>query len=311
MKIRFNCISLAFFLFIFLGSTNAAMAAKPLDVIPLSNGYPSGPHFNLNIHGKTDYTCDGIEGGNSVFISEYGDSTISYVTNRKSSITELTVLDKCAEAFDGDPAQVQIPYESEGYWVFASVKAKPNNGNNAEESSIILSPNLVREACNDTDPANPDFPTYTECPDDSLLALGLVVGSNVYEATDVGLVRFQDSDAKGKGKSKGVDITDLFKWTGYVFDAGLDSNGDGVIDLSDVPPEYDLLENGGNGNGIIDDLEYDNWLSDQEAAGLATYYEDEWILNIADLVVTDQTISNDGVKLLKIRFYPVETTLYE
>ena len=44
---------------------------------------------------------------------------------------------------------------------------------------------------------------------------------------------------------------------------------------------------------------------------LSTYYENEWILNIADLVVTDQNISNDGVKLLKLRFYPVATTLYE
>ena len=44
---------------------------------------------------------------------------------------------------------------------------------------------------------------------------------------------------------------------------------------------------------------------------LSTYHEKEWILNIADLVVTDQNISNDGVKLLKLRFYPVATTLYE
>ena len=43
------------------------------------------------------------------------------------------------------------------------------------------------------------------------------------------------------------------------------------------------------------------WLDDQNAAGLATYYENEWILNIADLVVTDPNISNDGVKLLKLR----------
>ncbi|MBW2370539.1 MAG: hypothetical protein JRH15_21920, partial [Deltaproteobacteria bacterium] len=239
-------------------------------------------------------------------ISEYGESTITYVTNRKSSVTELTALDKCAEPFDGDPARVQLPYESEGFWVFASVKAKPNNGNNAEESSVILSPNIVRQACNDTDPANPDFQTYTECPNDDLLALGLIVGNNVYEATDVGLVRFQDQDAKGKGKSKGVDITDLFKWTGYVYDASLDINGDGIIDINDVPLTYDV-----DGVSGISEAEYNVWLADQITDGLAAYYENEWILNIADLVVTDQTISNDGVKLLKLRFYPVATTYYE
>jgi hypothetical protein len=309
---KITCFSLsAALVLILLSLTNPAMAAKPLPVIAISNGYPSGPHDNLNIHGKSDYACDAAEGGNSVFISEYGDSTITYVTNRKSSVTDLIALDKCAEAFDGDPAKVQLPYESEGFYVFADVKAKPNNGNNAEESSVILSPNLVRQACNDTDPANPSFPTYTECPEDGLLALGLIVGTNVYEATDVGFVRFESQDAKGKGKSKATDITDLFKWTGWVFDAVLDISGDGIIDLNDVPIEYDLMENDGNVNGMIDDAEYENWLDDQNAAGLATYYENEWILNIADLVVTDQNISNDGVKLLKLRFYPVATTLYE
>ena len=291
---------------IVLSLVNPAMAAKPLPVIPFSNGYPSGPHDNLNMHGKSDFTCDSAEGGKSVFISEYGDSTVTYVTNKKSSVTELTVLDKCAEPFDGDPAKVQLPYENEGFYVFAAIKAKPNNGNNAEKSSVILSPNLVRQACNDTDPSNPDFPTYTECPNDDLLALGLIVGNNVYEATNVGFVRFEDQSAKGKGKSTGKDITDLFKWTGWVFDASLDSNGDGVIDANDVPLTYDL-----DSSGTIDETEYDNWLDDQNAAGLATYYANEWILNIADLVVTDQNISNDGVKLLKLRFYPVATTLYE
>jgi hypothetical protein len=297
------------------------MAAKPLPVIEISNGYPSGPHDNLNIHGKSDFTCDSAEGGKSVFIDEYGDSTITYVTNKKSSVTELIVLDKCAEPFDGDPAKVQLPYENESFYVFAAIKAKPNNGKNAEESRVILSPNLIRQACNDTDTANPDFPTYTECPNSDLLALGLIVGNNVYEATDIGFVRFEDQSAKGKGKSNGKDITDLFKWTGWVFDASLDiiRDGirDGIIDEHDVPLSYDLEENGGNGNGYIDPPnplhpgEYENWLDDLNAAGLATYYENEWILNIADLVVTDQNISNDGVKLLKLRFYPVATTLYE
>ena len=282
---------------------NPAMAAKPLPVIEMSNGYPSGAHFNLNIHGTS--SCQTSEGGNSVFISEYGDSTIQYVTNRKSSVTELTALDTCAEEFDGDPAKVQIPYESEGYFVFARIKGKPNNGQDALESSVIMSPNLVTDACNDTDPANPDFPTYTECPNDTLLALGLIVGTNIYEATDVGFVRFLDQEAKGKGKDKATDITSLFMYTGWVYDSSLDLNLDGVIDENDVPLTYDL-----NGDGIIDSDEFGNWQLDQVDAGLANSYENEWILNIADLVVTDQIVSNDGAKLLKVRFYPVATTEY-
>jgi hypothetical protein len=277
------------------------MAAKPLPVIEMSNGFPSGPHYNLNIHGKSDYTCDGTAGGNSVFVSEYGESTITYVTNRKSGVTELTALDKCAEPFDGDPAKVQIPHEVEGYFVFGVVKSKPDNGTDTTESSVILSPNIVRQACNDTDPANPEFPSYTECPDGDLLALGLIVGNNVYEATDAGFVRF--SGEKAKGKSKATDITDLFKYTGWVYDAGLDANTDGLIDVNDVPGDLD-------GDADIDADDFAIWQADQALAGLATYYENHWILNIADLVLTDQTVSNDGTKLLKLRFYPVATTQY-
>lgn len=32
---------------------------------------------------------------------------------------------------------------------------------------------------NDTDPANPNFQDYTECPNNDLLALGLIVGNVV------------------------------------------------------------------------------------------------------------------------------------
>ena len=100
MKKSINFSLSVAFILILLALFNPAMAAKPLPVIEFSNGYPSGPHDNLNIHGKTDFICDASEGGNSVFISEYGDSTITYVTNKKSSITELTVLDKCAVCTD-------------------------------------------------------------------------------------------------------------------------------------------------------------------------------------------------------------------
>lgn len=294
------------------GIATLANAAKPLPVIEMSNGYPSGAHHNLNIHGKkADFLCDSSEeGGNSVFISEYGESTVSYVTNKKSSVTELIALDKCGEEFDGSPAKVQLPYESEGFLVFASIKGTPNNGNVEEASSVILYPNLVREACNDTDPVNPDFPDYIECPDDSLLALGLIVGNNVYEATDVGFVRFDSDVTQGQGKSKAKEITDLFRWTGWVFDASADTNSDGAISIEDVPLEYDLLVNGGNENSVIDEAEFDTWLTDLQAANLATWYEDKWIFDIADLVVTDQVISNDGTRLLKVRFYPVATTEY-
>jgi hypothetical protein len=304
---------------IFFGSL--ALAAKPdgsggsRDIIAKSNGFPSGEHFNLNLHGKkADFDGDPLPGGNSVFILEYGASTIEYITNKKSFITELNAIDPLAEAFDGDSAQVQIPYEAEGYYVFGRILGKPNNGKVEPESSIILYQNSVISACNDTDPANPDFPDYTECPDDDLLALGLIVGSNLYTAEEEEYVRFDPNTTKGKGKSKATDITRLFTYAGWVVDATLDTDGpdgegvpDGVIDIHDVTvDDY-------NDDGLINEADVEAWLIDMADQDLAWYFTEEekkWIMNIADLVITEQGLMNDGAKLMQIRFYPVETTTF-
>jgi hypothetical protein len=291
--------------FVLMISISTAMAAKPLDVIPRSNGYPSGPHFNLNIHGKDcdTYSCEGTIGGGSIFIGEYGLSTIQYVTNKWSLASELRALDPCGECFDGDSAKVQLPYKRLGYYVFARLRGKSNNGSNpGDPSEVLLYPNDVAELCND-DPLNPDpnFPDFTQC----LLPLGLITVRDVYDATEEGFVRFDPNESKGKGWAKATDITRLFMWSGWVIDAILDTNADGVIDVDDVPMDYDV-----NLNGIIDPDELQSWLQDNAADGLSTYYDNEWILNIADLVVTQQDIVNDGGKLFKIRFYPVATTTY-
>jgi len=310
-----------------------AMAAKPdgsnetKNVIAMSNGFPSGMHFNLNIHGKkADFDGDPEPGGKSVFILEYslidGESEpipehIQYVSNKKASVYELTVLDPLAEYFDGDPAKVQLPYKvmvddtptpAEGYYVFARILGKPNNSSNdGDPSSIILYPNVVVEACND--PGNEDFGDLTNCPDDPLLALGLIIKDAVYEATPEEFVRFDPATtSKGKGKSKAVDITPLFTYAGWVVDARLDTSGpegvpDGVIDEYDVPSDY-------TGDSIINADDIEPWLNAMAALDppMAWYFEGEWILNIADLVITEQGLVNDGTKLLQVRFYPVDTT---
>ena len=326
MAIRVVPILVVVMLVVALG-ISTAMAAKPdastgNDVIARSNGFPSGAHFNLNIHGKqAGFICDPTPGGGSIFVDEYGPATIQYVSNKKSSLDVLWVKDPCA--VDGGTAVVQLPYEAEGYYVFARILAKPNNGSNAgAPSSIILYPNQVVEACNDTDPANPDFPDYTACPDDPLLALGLIVGPNLYVAEPETYVRFDPGATTGKGQSKATDITRLFTYAGWVVDARLDVSGpagvpDGVIDEYDVPADaYNTIPAtqpyDSDGNFVID---VEEWLTYQSelTSPMAWYFAPEdnmWIFNIADLVVTDQGLVNDGTKLLQIRFYPVATTVY-
>lgn len=378
-------IILAIVLFASIGSV--ALAAKPQengagkDVITLSNGFPSGAHYNLNIHGKNDsYACvpydATADSHNVVNMPEYGTGTITYVSGKKVKIDELTVFDACTESFDTDPAEVWLPYETEGYYVFARALGKPSNGNGGVVSSIIIE--------------NGDLTAYTpiigdiSSPDDLLeieLPLGLITNGGDYKlnsTTDAGieLVRFDSEPAgKGKGKTLGKDITDMFMFYGYVFQPVLDTTGDGKVNFDDVPasydtngtlgiqqdefdtwlndntegyvfplsldtdldgdvdyddvplvdvPYYDSSVNGGDDSGLIDnDTEFHNWVSDNLPSGavlddylvaLWEYYDEEnpiWVFNIADLVFQNQVFTNDGIKNLQIRFYPVATTTFE
>jgi len=282
---------------------STAMAAKQQNVIARSNGFPSGEHFNLNIHGKDWTTCQATaDNGGSVFVPEYGEATIQYVTNKKSSVGNLTVLDPCAGfSGDNDVAQVQLPYEALGYHVFGRILAKPNNGSGDSESSVILYPNVIRQACNDT--GDPDFGEYTSCD----LALGLMVGTNLYYSDPEQYVRFDPAATPGKGNSRATDITRLFTYTGWAVNPILDVNVDGVIDQNDVPADAIGYVPDLNGDVSIDVEEWLKYNANLDIP-MAWYFQNEWIFNVADLVVTEQGLYNDGTKLLQIRFYPVDTT---
>lgn len=353
-----------------IGAT-MVMAAKPQDVIERSNGFPSGLHFNLNIHGKDPsvFICTAGPGGNSVFVPIDGTATIQYVANKKrtnpfpdgASAYELNVLDPCAVTGD-TTAKVYLPTKvevvddygnvthpnAEGYYVFARILGKPNDGDGGGPSTMILEPNIVLQACNDPG-TDPDFPDYTDC----LLALGLIIGGDLYVPDDETFVRFESQDPPKKGKSKARDITPLFTYTGWVYwgespdtnedgnltvddipgdwatsypgadlnsDATLelcewvlyhpDINGDGTVDAADatLAQDYEPCSGTPVGDGV-DPITLEEWQAFQESLGHAEYFEDEWIFNIADLVVTAQGIYNDGARLVQIRFYPANPDL--
>jgi hypothetical protein len=273
---------------LYLGST--AFAEKRMDIISMSSGYPSGANFTLNIHGKDNtFTCASAVDGNSIFISEYGNSTITYISNRQKHTTDLTVLDSCSEAFDEDAAQVKLPFQADGYYVFARLGGKPDTSSISGDP-VLLVPNPVLKACNDTD---------QEC-SGSLMTLGVITSEGVYKMTQKGLFLFYPNTEKGGGKVMVQDITGLFQWTGYVLKASLDTSGpggvpDGVIDIYDLPMGFDA-----DGDWDTDQADFDLWLKFQTWDGYGRYYENRYLWDIV----------NDGSKLLTIMWYPVSTTSF-
>lgn len=329
-RIIISAISIMLLLIIVLGAI-PAMAAKPIDVQYQSNGFPSGHHFNLNLHGRDPLTYTGNPTGNAVTIALDGSSTIEYLSNKKNrNNTELVVLDALAENFgpDYDPAQVYLPYnifdESDntvkpagGYYVYGRILGTPNNGSEGP-SNILLTQNFIVSAANSANDTTDSWPFGFD-PDDDLLGLGVVTtDGNLYTpSVDGTFERFDpptdDPNENGKGnkqgKSKAVEITDLFLWTGYVSDnMSLDLNANGYLDIGDVPADWELVN--GDGNGVVSAEEFQAWLDYQVAIGEAVFHDGIWIFDVADMVISGQTIVNDGTKNFQIRFYPVATTTF-
>lgn len=216
-----------------------AMAGQPEVVLIDSTEYSSGPHFNLNVHGKDPSTFlyeEVLSGVKSVFIDEYGESTTQYVTNKKSNIAGLMVQEPCAGCFNDPPndtpAKFTLPYEREDLYVFSRVRAisdNEQNGNNP--NSIRFHSNLLGNARNDVDPASPDSPFSIEPPDAQLLKLESNNIRYVHNTTPEEFVIYDLATAKGKEKTKPSDVTRLFKWLGSFFAASiLDTNTDGKTD---------------------------------------------------------------------------------
>jgi hypothetical protein len=274
-------------------SVSTAMAkGKPADVITLSNGFPSGMHFNLNIHGKqAGFDCTTVtSGGKSAFIPEYGHAQILYVSNKKASWTDLQVIDPCGfpegDEQEGEgqvkvllPSKVEtdtgtVPVER--YRVYARSLGKPNNADDGGSSYIAVSKTWVDEACNDVDP------TDTGC----VVPLGVVSNNGVYipGGDPWEFHRFESQDPPKKGKSMGQDISILFYWSGWVCDPSLNTSGDEVIDDSDIPANvmdifnyYKLLA------GTVQDISYYDANYGDADSSLTIDEIEEWLAFLADL----------------------------
>lgn len=278
------------------------------------NGFPSGPHYNLNIHGKnTGFTCPdqkyymaistcpingcGVysldqlvetcpEGfgcsqtstpiyGNSIFVPEIGEGIEIYMQSGK---------------LGGKGSKASSLPQSE-LWAI-----DPCAGFDGDKGVIQLPPGeydvYARALATPTDnPSMTVIPQLVGVEDEfgnDLIYLGLV--------TDNGFQTETQSFTRTKGKSTAIPITGLFEWTGEV--CYFSDPGDGAIITQKCCIDNDL-------DGIYDDCTGD--VSACPGTNVDTYcktYSKDWIFNIGDFVNYLWEANNSGLKLLQVRFYP-------
>lgn len=253
------------------------------------NGFPSGPHYNLNIIGKkADFSCPPPEVdalgnqiyGNVIFVPEQGTNiTILMESGAKGpknapTTTELQVTDWCSGFSINDSATLRLPKNDKGYRVYARALAKPTY-----DPTMQINPELV----------------YTQDEFGTDLIFLATVGFNYFN-TSYGM----NTVFRTKGKSTAVNITPIFEWSGDVCYL------DPVTDPTYLAKTICAADTDG-------DLVYDAFALfdgvscpdgyDQISAYCATYTS-QWVFNIADFVGYLWDINNNGLKLLQVRFYP-------
>ena len=252
-----------------VSAARGGIPGKALDVQKNSNGFPSGPHLNLNIHGRGPADWNGCEsvtphvgdplGGNiNAPVDGAGNITL-VVNNKKTSLTNMTVWDNCTENVhpdDDDPALIQLPTNDDGWYVYVRILGKPNN-NNGEASSVVLTPDpSVLTMCNDNSTAPiTGFENFTSCDQGAvgMMPILQISDGNIFNTTGVLIEKF-DTIGKGKGRTQAVDMTDQFLWNGTVCNENLDTNFSDSITLAD----FDVTNStGGDPDGVVNATDID------------------------------------------------------
>lgn len=317
-----------------------ANAAKPVDStgVPFGNGFPSGPHFNLNMSAKQDhFTCpepsfDELgdqEFGKVIFIPRVqGEDPITILMESGTKgpkgapdTDTLEVTDWCTESFpdygqaSGDGAVLRLPYNANGYAVYGTLGGKPLKDG---EPSVSISPDLYYvedEAGND------------------LILLGLVDSSGTATFSSDGTILYRtdpSGSTKGKGSRKATNLTGLFEYTGeicyvqtdpsaYCYDdlgnytcttqelCCADEDADGVYEACGLLADVGVLVDDGMGGMTLacpSDPTVDPYLPLGVSAACQSY-ENEFVFNIADFVGYLWNIDSTGAYLVRIRFYPI------
>jgi len=232
-RIRMILVSALLSAIMVLGASTA-IANESQDVIEKNISNPSGPQLNLNIHGKDPLPLSNekvLPGRTSILTTEYEDTTKQYITQKKSTVTNLTIFEPPTGCFndtshDSSP-KLMLSCVEEGFYIVGRVQATSHKEQNLSHAgSSLLFPKPVIEAYTDTYPAHTHFLVYKEYPDDPILPSNLSSIRHLYNAAPKEFLKFESTTSE---EEKPSAITPLFKWLGWVcrmIFVGTDEDGD-------------------------------------------------------------------------------------
>jgi hypothetical protein len=325
-KISFNML-IIFSIVAFI--ITPALATKPGETVN-PNGFPSGPHYNLNIHGKkAEFTCP--EQKYYLEVTECGCG----LHQIGDLVEECNPLDTC------EPTDIPIygnsifvPEDGQGIEIYMQSGKVGGKGKKAEalpldelwaidpcagfdgDGAIIQLPPgeydvYARALAKPTDNPNmtvtPELFAAEDENGNDLVYLGLVTKDGYQTPTT--FTRF-------KGNPVAVPITGLFEWSGEVCYIEMpegwsgtatthccrDYESDGIYDYCCYDENDDLIyqkeECSGDLSGFVvgECTEIETYCNE--------YVDPEWVFNIADFVSYLWDTDNNGLKLLQVRFYP-------
>jgi hypothetical protein len=287
------------------------------------NGFPSGPHYNLNIIGK-----------NTNFVCPEQEYVLVVVKDNNDDEDFGAVVEDCDE---GDVCEEKAIY---GNVIFVPEGEATEEG--GAPFDIYMESGRGKKAADIpelqvTDPCGMDGKATLQLPKCDAgyrvyaRALGKPTGEPYYkilsnpqlnmvqddagnyliylgELNDNGVVT-SDEDSKfisrKKGKSRAKTITELFEWTGWVC-AFPEENETGTTDICWIDGNGDTDVNYGDQFAMPDDgVCPDSAYTLMTNALICTEYEEPtWMFNVAEFVECIWGLDNHGMKLLQIRFYP-------
>ena len=257
---------------------HAGKPTKGADGPYIGNGFPSGPHFNLNIHGKNEkFTCP-----EATYLQVVSDDPIP-----DDGISAGDVFDTCPDGYsctDGDQVfgnVINVPRDG------TDVQIQVESGRKGPKTNQTATDLEVTDWCasigGDTDaasfrlPADPDgYAVYSrvtgkptddpyfeifgrqfslveiECAEDDtsdncsmndtydMLLLGVIYEDGTFiPGTDGVLERVDSTDGRGgKGVKNATNITSLFEFNGSVCYVYQDDPACGDIDFPCTPTAY-------------------------------------------------------------------------